>query len=82
MPNLSSGKKALRQNDRRRRRNYKKKLALKGATKSALASPSTETIAAAYKTIDKAKKAGLLKKKDAARKKSRLVKAIARQNAK
>jgi small subunit ribosomal protein S20 len=78
MPNLSAGKKALRQNDRRRRKNYRRKLAIKGATKEALASPSSQSVASAYKAIDKAAKTGLLKKKAAARKKSRLAKSIAR----
>ena len=82
MPNTPSAKKALRQADARRRRNFKRKQTLKAAKKAALSTPSKDTLATAYKSIDKAAKAGLLKPKSAARKKSRLTKAINRSTAK
>ena len=76
MPNTPSAKKALRQSYARRSRNLKTKRSLKVAKKAALISDKPEDVSAAYKAIDKAKKAGLLKSKSAARHKSRLVKAI------
>lgn len=75
MPNSLSAKKSLRQSERRRRRNFLKKKTLKATKKAAIASPSKETLSAAYKAIDKAVKTGLLKSTAAARKKSRLAKA-------
>ena len=78
MPNSPSAKKALRQADAHRRRNFKRKQVLKSTKKGALGSPSKETLAAAYKSIDKAAKVGILKPKAAARRKSRLAKAVNR----
>ena len=82
MPTTSSAKKALRQSLRHRAQNLRRKKAFKQTTKSALAAGKEDrdaAIAAAYKAIDKAAKRGTIKKRAAARKKSRLVKTINRQ---
>lgn len=81
MPITSSAKKALRQNWTRRARNIKKKDAYKkavtGYRKLAAAKQNEEGTAAlrtAYKALDKAAKAGVIKKNKANRLKSRLAK--------
>ena len=79
MPTSRSAKKSFRQSEARRQHNLKRKKAYKAATKTALASGTSDSISTAYKAIDKARRTGILKKKDAARKKSRLVKAINRK---
>lgn len=83
MPKLSSAKKALRQNIRRRARNLAVKRAIKDAGKNfrnAIASKKNEEarilLSALYKLLDKAAKTGLIKKNSAARKKSRFAKNI------
>jgi len=78
MPNSPSAKKSLRLADSNRRKNFKRKQSLKSTKKTAVVNPSKETLAAAYKSIDKAAKTGLLKSKSAARRKSRLAKTINR----
>jgi len=79
----TSAKKAERASRRRRVFNVRRKGAMKDATKEvkktiALGKPADaeKLLANAYKAIDKAMKRGLIKKNTAARKKSRLVKAI------
>lgn len=83
MPITKSAKKALRQSKKRRARNIQQKKAFKDIIKSirklALENKKEEALKLlpqAYKAIDKAVKAGLIKKNTAARKKSRLTKLI------
>ena len=86
MPITKSAKKALRQNKRRRQRNLRqlnsvreiikkvKKLIVENKKEEAL-----KLLPQAYKVIDKAAKTGVIKKNNAARKKSRLTKLISKQ---
>ncbi|QQG45906.1 MAG: 30S ribosomal protein S20 [Candidatus Niyogibacteria bacterium] len=83
MPIIKSAKKAIRQTERRRRRNIArkdavsetvrniKKLVADGKTKEALA-----LLPLAYKALDKAAKTNVIHKNAASRKKSRLTKFI------
>lgn len=85
MPITQSAKKALRSSDKKRVVNSRrkktvevavknvKKLVAKGEKKAAV-----EALSLAYKALDKAAKAGLIKKNAASRKKSRLSAAIKR----
>ncbi len=81
MPIIKSAKKALRQSFKRRKMNIKKTEAFKGAIKAVNAfkgsaaekgEEAKAVLAKAYKALDKAAKTGVIKKKTAARKKSRL----------
>lgn len=74
MPITKSAKKALRQSLKRRLRNIGRKEAIKEAVKKTKKNP--ELLSLAYKAIDKAARAGIIKKNTAARKKSRLAKLI------
>ena len=83
MPITKSAKKALRQNLRRRARNliYKRKIKslLKRVRKLILEKNIQEAkklLPQIYKILDKAAKVGVIKKNTAARKKSRITKAI------
>ena len=83
MPITKSAKKALRQNKTRRARNLIRLNAMreiiKKARKLALGNKKEEALKLlplAYKAIDKACKAKVIKKNNAARKKSRLIKFI------
>lgn len=85
MANLSAAKKWVKQSERRRVVNLARTHTLKNATKATKkliagkdAKSAGESLAAAYQAIDKAVKGGILKKNNAARKKSRLAKAIAK----
>jgi len=85
MPITKSAKKALRQNKRRRQRNLRQLNVLKTTIKK-IKKLNTENkkeealklLPQAYKVIDKAVKTGLIKKNNAARKKSRLTKLISK----
>lgn len=74
MPIIKSAKKALRQSKKRHLRNIKRKEAIKNIVKKVRKDPSL--LSQAYKAIDKAAKAGPIKKRAASRKKSRLTKLI------
>lgn len=83
MPILRSAKKALRQSERRRVRNLKRKedfrRAVKEVKKLLAAKKFKEAealIPKAYKALDKAAKTGAIKKNAASRRKSRLAKLI------
>ena len=83
MPITKSAKKALRQSQRKRARNLKKikelKILLKkvkGLISQKKTKEAKEILPQVYKILDKTVKAGLMKKNTAARKKSRLTKAI------
>ena len=81
----SSAKKAIRNSARKRIFNLRRREALKGAIKDfskALKEKNDKAadklLSAAFKAIDKAKKSGVIKPNTAARKKSRLAKALGR----
>jgi small subunit ribosomal protein S20 len=84
----SSAKKAIRSSAKKHVFNLRRKDAMKDTTKSltkALAAKdiagAEKLLASAYKTIDKAKKGGVIKANTAARKKSRLALAIKKAKA-
>jgi len=86
MPIIKSAKKALRQNKRRAKRNIQKKKKSKGLIKEVKNLISQNKVKEAkkllpeiYKNLDKAAKTGLIKKNTASRKKSRITKAITKQ---
>jgi small subunit ribosomal protein S20 len=76
MPNTQSAKKALRQNERRNKRNVAQMKILKGAIKAFRKAPSQDGLTLAYKKLDKAAKTDLIKKNKASRLKSRLSKQL------
>jgi small subunit ribosomal protein S20 len=83
MPITKSAKKALRQSKKRRVRNIKRqntfKDIIKDIRKLVLQNKKEEALKLlprAYKAIDKATKAGIIKKNNASRKKSRLTKLV------
>lgn len=84
MPIIKSAKKALRSSRRKKVMNDRRMKALRTVTKETrkLITSDTKTAAAklkeAYQAIDKAAKRGVIKKNAAARKKSRLAKALAK----
>jgi len=89
MPITRSAKKALRQSRRRRQRNLRQLNILKDTIKKIkkLVSENKKEEALkllpmAYKVIDKAAKSGIIKKNNAARKKSRLTKLISKSSPK
>ncbi|MBI2055474.1 MAG: 30S ribosomal protein S20 [Candidatus Sungbacteria bacterium] len=80
MPITKSAKKALRQSRQRRVRNLKKKEAYKNAMKNLKKLVAAKNLGEAakiipqvYKALDKAVKTGVLKKNNAARKKSQVM---------
>ena len=82
MANIKSQIKRNRQNEKRRVRNKAVKSELKTRTKSALAHADDDaTVATAMSHIDKAASNGVIHKNAAARRKSRLMKALARKKA-
>ncbi len=80
MPITSSAKKALRASARKRVYNVRRQKNLRDASKAVkkieAGQDAKKLLAEAYKAIDKAAKAGTIKKNAAARKKSRLAKAL------
>lgn len=80
MPNKASARKALRQAIKRTAWNRAKKDAFKSAIKKTLTATSIEEakklISVAQKALDKAAKTGVIKKKTAGRKLSRLMKKV------
>jgi len=85
MPITKSAKKALRQSLRRKVRNLQQKNKIKNLIKEVKGLISQKKIEEAknllpqvYKLLDKAAKTGLIKKNTAARKKSRIAKALQR----
>ena len=80
MANIKSQIKRNRQNEKRRVRNKSTKAELKTRTKSALAHhDDAVAVATAMKHIDKASSNGVIHKNAAARRKSRLMKALTRK---
>jgi len=83
MPITKSAKKALRQSKKRRQRNLRRLKAMRNILKNIRKlvlenkkKEAKELLPKAYKAIDKAAKAGVIKKNTASRKKSRLTKLV------
>ncbi len=83
MPIIKSAKKDLRQSEKRRKRNIKRKNEMKATAKEIkkLVSENKkkdalELIPKMYKSIDKAAKGGIIKRNAADRKKSRITKFV------
>lgn len=79
MANLKSSKKDLKRSEKARLRNQSTKSALKTFVKKARAADadtSPAAVAAAVKALDKAVQRGIIHKNQAARRKSRLMKAV------
>ncbi len=81
MPNLDAAKKALRQSDKRRVVNDKRRRQMREAVKTVRQSAITKSVtqedmAKAFQALDKAAKRGVIKKGTADRRKSRLSKMI------
>ncbi len=81
MPITQSARKALRQSVRRKKRNTLKKENVKNSLKeikkllaAKKKNEAEKLVSSAYKALDKAAKAGVIKKNTANRKKSRLMK--------
>ncbi len=74
----TSAKKAHRQSIRRKKLNDVRRHAVRGAVKAARTAKKgdTKTLSLAYKAIDKAVKRGLITKGAAARRKSKLARAL------
>jgi small subunit ribosomal protein S20 len=72
----SSAKKAHRASLKKRVYNLRRADALKGATKAFAKAPAAASLAVAYAAIDKAAKRGVITKNTAARKKSKLARAL------
>lgn len=75
MPITKSAEKALRQAISRELRNVRRKRVMKEAMKDV----KPETLAQTYKAIDKAMKAGVIKKNTAARRKSLVARRVGRK---
>ena len=82
MPITASAKKALRQNIPRRAMNVSKKKSLKEVVKDFKKSPSAESLAKVFQTLDKSAKSGIIKKNTASRLKSRLSAVFAKRESK
>lgn len=76
MPNIQSAKKELRKAKKRAALNKVRRETYKSLVKKAVADKSAETIKSAQQALDKAAKAGVIKKNTAARKLSRLMKKV------
>lgn len=74
MPIIKSAIKRMKQTIKRNERNVGIKREIKDATKSFLASPSSEGLSKAHSELDTAVKKGLLKKNTVARRKAQLAK--------
>lgn len=88
MPLTTSAKKALRGSERKRVFNLRRNRAMKERTKEVRILAGKQgpqaamTLSRAYQAIDKAAKNGVIKKNTAARKKSRLARAVHKTSAK
>jgi small subunit ribosomal protein S20 len=72
----SSAKKAHRASLKKHVFNLRRKDTLSSTTKAFMKTPAAEKLAAAYQAIDKAAKRNVISKNTAARKKSRLARAL------
>jgi small subunit ribosomal protein S20 len=78
LPNIKAAEKWVRQTDKRTLRNKDVKTRLKTAYKKATTTPDAQLVQSVESQFDKAAKSGIIHPNKAARKKSRLAKAIAR----
>lgn len=78
MPNIKAAEKWMRQTEKRTTRNKDVKTRLKTIFKKAVGTQDEQTAKAVESAFDKAAKSGIIHPNKAARKKSRLVKAMAR----
>lgn len=78
MPNIKAAEKWVRQSQRRTQRNLDVKTRLKTVYKKAAGSGDAETVQSVEAQFDKAAQKGIIHPNKAARKKSRLAKAVAR----
>lgn len=80
MPNKNSGRKALRQSKKHALANKERREKIKGAIKAVVKAvnkeKALELVRLAQKTLDKAAKNGVIKKNNASRKLSRLMRKI------
>ncbi|HVE45157.1 MAG TPA: 30S ribosomal protein S20 [Acidimicrobiales bacterium] len=79
--NIKSQIKRNRQNERLRLRNKSVKSEVKTRVKMAVANPSPDTLREAVKKLDMAAAKGIIHKNQAANRKSRLMKRLARESA-
>ena len=79
MPKLKSSKKKLRQARTHTAHNRAQRSAVKTAVKKARATPTTETVRAAIRALDRGATKGQIHRNAAARKKSRLARLLAKQ---
>lgn len=77
MPNIQSARKELRKAKKRAALNKLRRENFKDSIKKAIKTPTADAIKAAQKALDKAAKAGVIKKNTASRKLSRLMKKLA-----
>jgi len=78
MPNIQSAKKELRKTKKRAALNKLRRDNFKDSIKKAIKAPTADAIKAAQQALDKAAKAGVIKKNTASRKLSRLMKRLAK----
>ena len=78
MPNIKAAEKWMRQTEKRATRNKDVKTRLKTIFKKAVATQDAEAAASVESAFDKAAKTGVIHRNKAARKKSRLAKAMSR----
>jgi len=79
VPRIKSAKKAMRQSRKRAIHNRSQRSAVKTAIKKARATMSRETVATAISVLDRAARKGQIHRNTAARKKSRLVRQLAKK---
>jgi small subunit ribosomal protein S20 len=72
----TSAKKALRASKRKKIFNDRRKRAMRGAIKNMKTAATAQSLAEAYKAIDKAAKRGVIKKNAAARRKRQVAKLL------
>ncbi len=78
MPRIKSAKKRMRQTKARTEHNRAQRSAVRTAVKKARTEPTKESVASAIVALDKAARKGIVHRNAAARKKSRLVKRLAK----
>lgn len=78
MPNIKAAQKWMRQSEKRTTRNKDAKTRLKTIFKKAVATRDADTAKSVESQLDKAAKSGIIHPNKAARKKSRLAKALTR----
>ncbi len=78
MPRIKSAKKRMRQAKARTEHNRTQRSAVRTAVKKARATTTKESVAAAIVALDKAAHKGIVHRNAAARKKSRLMKRLAK----